>query len=351
MEVQVSSEAQWSPKIEKLIIDGSKDYALKDFEGASEKFSNACMEYSEENDGNDSPTLLFLYGRAMFQIGVTKSDVLGGTGGNNNPNGESSKQSEQDKPKEEENPNFQLADDVADDEEEAEEEQEEQSEFELAWEALDAARALFLIEIKEAGDDATKVKSLETKLAETFDLLGEVSLESENFPQAAQDLLESLVLKEKLYKPSSSLISEGHFKLSLAYEFCVEDPMAKDKAIKEMEKAIASVKERIKESETPDTTLVKDLQTRLMELKKSKYDEAIEQQKSDALLGLIGQDSDMKQQIAAALGGSANDISSLVKKKKPAVDNTKGKGKRKVDGTESSATTETDTPKKQKTAE
>lgn len=347
MEDQISSETQWSSKIEKLIIDGSKDYALKDFEGASEKFSNACMEYSEENDGNDSPTLLFLYGRAMFQIGVTKSDVLGAS---NNANGESNKQADKDKSNGEANPNFQLADDVADDEdEEQEEDQEEQSEFELAWEALDAARALFLLEIKEVGEDATKVKSLETKLAETFDLLGEVSLESENFPQAAQDLLESLVLKEKLYKPSSSLISEGHFKLSLAYEFCVEDPKSKDKAIKEMEKAIASVKERIKESETPDATLVKDLQTRLMELKKSKYDEAIEQQKSDALLGLIGQDSDMKQQIAAALGGAANDISSLVKKKKPAVDNTKGK--RKVDGTESSTTTETDTSKKQKTAE
>lgn len=342
-------DTAWSPEIKDLIVNGSKDYALKNFDGASEKFSEACQIYSETHDGEDSPTLLFLYGRAMFQIGVTKSDVLGGNANNNKSeqDGESSKAAGKDASKEEENPNFQLADDL-DEEEEEEEEEAEQTEFELAWEALDAARGLFKLEIEKVGDDKEKVKGLETKLAETYDLLGEVSLESENFPQAAQDLSEALVLKTKLYDSSSSFISEAHFKLSLAYEFCVEDPDSKDKAIKEMVSAIASVKERLKESPTEDANLVKDLETRLTDLKKSKYDDAVEKEKSEALLGMIGQDSEMKAQLVAALGAQANDISGLIKKKKP---DEKDKGKRKADAAETELPEEGEAAKKQKTEE
>lgn len=358
MEEHIPEVNEWGPEVQKLIIDGSKAYALKDFDSASDKFSEACEAFAEGH-GEDNPTLLFLYGRAMFQIGLTKSDVLGGNGGNNNNssgngNGESSKQNGKESPKEKENPNFQLAEDVEEDEDEDEEDgEEEQTEFEIAWEALDAARMLFLREIKNAGDDKAKIKSFNAKLAETYDLLGEVSLESENFPQASQDLLESLKLKQQLYESSSSLISEAHFKLSLAYEFCVEDPESKNKSIREMEQAIASVKDRLKKSATQDVNLVKDLETRLMDLKRSKYDDALEKQKTDALLGLMGQESDMKQLLVDALGGSANDISSLVKKKPSAASGDKGKGKRKpheLNETETETETEP-TIKKQKTAE
>lgn len=338
-------EDSWGPEIKDLIVNGSKDYALKNYDGASEKFSEACEKYSETHEGEDNPTLLFLYGRAMFQIGVTKSDVLGGNGENKKQepeaSGSGSASSSKEEPKEED-PNFQLADDVAEEDEEEGEAEEEQSEFEIAWEALDAARALFKLEIEKTGSDEKEtITGLETKLAETYDLLGEVSLESENFPQAALDLSESLELKKKLYDSSSSLISEAHFKLSLAYEFCVEDPDSKDKAIKEMVAAIASVQERLKTSSTEDATLIKDLETRLTDLKKSKYDDSIEKEKGDALLGLIGQDSDMKAQLVAALGNQANDISGLVKKKKPAASD---KGKRKADEAEEPV-------KKAKTAE
>ncbi|KAF5095808.1 hypothetical protein D0Z00_002997 [Geotrichum galactomycetum] len=344
-----------NPEIKKLILDGSKHYAFKEYELAAEKFSEASELHSVKFE-KDNPTILFLYGRAVFQIGVSKSDVLGGNASKENKEGNSDKNkksSKNDADTKESNPNIQLADDVEDDDEEEDEEEPTQDDFELAWELLDISRALFLEQVDVLSADASKnseeIKKLQTKLAEVYDLLGEVSLESENFPQAAEDLEKSLNLKKKIYPVASSLISEAHFKLSLAYEFCVEDPISKDKAIHQMELAIKSVKERLKESATEDATLVKDLETRLEELKRSKAEEGreLEKQKADVLMGLIGQDAseDMKLKLASVLGeggtSAANDISSLVKKKKP---------KRKIEDQQplASETSEKPVTKKQK---
>ncbi|CDO56133.1 hypothetical protein DV495_002738 [Geotrichum candidum] len=321
-----------NPEIKKSILDGSKHYAFKEYELAAEKFSEAS-ELHSVTFKKDNPTILFLYGRAVFQIGVSKSDVLGGNASKEDKEGSSDKAkkgSTSNADLKESNPNIQLADDVEDDDDEEEDAEEPaQDDFELAWELLDISRALFLEQVDALSADTSKnaeeIKKVQTKLAEVYDLLGEVSLESENFPQAAEDLEKSLDLKKKIYPVTSSLISEAHFKLSLAYEFCVEDPVSKDKAIHQMELAIKSVKERLKESATDDASLVKDLEARLEELKKSKAEEGkeLEKQKADVLMGLIGQDASegMKLKLASVLGeggaSAANDISSLVKKKKP----------------------------------
>lgn len=102
-----------------------------------------------------------------------------------------------------------------------------------------------------------EVKALRTALADTYDLLGEVSLESESFAQAARDLRSSLDLKLELYPVESTLISEAHYKLSLALEFAAagEDVSESDRlkgreeAAVEMEKAIASCRARIEKEE------------------------------------------------------------------------------------------------------
>lgn len=104
------------------------------------------------------------------------------------------------------------------------------------------------------GDEA---KALRTALADTYDLLGEVSLESESFAQAARDLRSSLDLKLELYPIESTLISEAHYKLSLALEFAAasEDVSENDRlkgreeAALEMEKAILSCRARIGKEE------------------------------------------------------------------------------------------------------
>lgn len=108
--------------------------------------------------------------------------------------------------------------------------------------------------VVSCGDEA---KALRTALADTYDLLGEVSLESESFAQAARDLRSSLDLKLELYPVESTLISEAHYKLSLALEFAAagEDVSesnrlkGREEAAVEMEKAIASCRARIEKEE------------------------------------------------------------------------------------------------------
>lgn len=324
MDDQIKLDVEFdNEEIKNLIIEGSKNYALKKYDQASENFSEAC-EIHAKTYGEDNPTLLFLYGRSMFQIGVGKSEVFGGSrdSDTNPPKKESS-------PKESGNQdsNFQLADDVEedddDDDDDDQEQEEEQSDFEIAWDTLDSARYLFLSAIEKLREDEKnnmdEINNLEIKLAETFDILGEVSLESENFEQASKDFYDSLQLKKKIYPITSPLISEAHFKLSLAYEFLPEES-SKQKAIDQMELAIESVNKRLEASNTTDPSLIKDLETRLEDLKKTEAEsKALEKQKSDVLLGLMGEEAsgDIKDKLASVLGGDVKDISSLIKKKKP----------------------------------
>lgn len=155
------------------------------------------------------------------------------------------------------------------------------------------------------------------KLSETYDLLGEVSLEAENFAQAAIDLERSLELRKKLFNPNcSSLISESHYKLSLALEFCVEDPGLKEKAAEQMKLAIDAVKKKASHESDNDKIkqneeLIQDLEVRYQELTSST--EEIEQQQVDIIKSMLGKptgDERKKPPMEAV-----NDLSSTVKKK------------------------------------
>ena len=159
---------------------------------------------------------------------------------------------------------------------EAEEEEEEDDDFGNAYEVLDLARVLLLKMLEEAQASEGKgkgkepslaVKQLKERLADTYDLQAEISLEGERFPNAVADLKAALELKEELFPQESSLIAEAHYKLSLALEFSsviqqknengeiadggeatVDESMRED-AVQEMEAAIASCKLRIKKEE------------------------------------------------------------------------------------------------------
>lgn len=264
--------------------------------------------------------LLYLYGRSLFQIALKKSDVLGGAPLPEDGKGaEDQVKPVTEPPKKPEEPakvvpaakpgffsftgdeNWDDSDgeDAGEDEKEAEGEQGGEDDFTLAWEILDFARVLFLKQLsppapetksgteepalsattansstepttsipkeeasKESAAATTSLteeeaKTVKTALADTYDILGEVSLESESFAQAAKDLRSSLDAKLELYPLESTLISEAHFKLSLALEFAAagedvsEDDQKKGRedAAVEMERAIASCKARIAKEE------------------------------------------------------------------------------------------------------
>lgn len=344
----------YSEEITKNIADGAKFYAAKDYELAASKYADACAAFSEEN-GTDDADLLLLYGKALFQNGVAKSSVLGGVGSDQKKD-EKEESKENDKEENEDDENFQFAegfdeqegdlnDNDGNDENEAEDQEnaaDDQSDFEAAWEILDLARSIFahkveLLESERAKLSVPYLKDEEgavpeyvaalQKLSETYDLLGEVSLESENFAQAAIDLESCLDLRKQLYDPSlSALVSESHYKLSLALEFCVEDPELRKKAAAHMKLAIACVKARYA-SQTDEAAkadsreLLRDLQERYKELEKDPQEE-IQAQQVDIIKGLLGEAvgssgaTDLTSLVKKGPTPPVNDLSSMVKKRK-----------------------------------
>src|SRR4051812_46080935 len=66
-----------------LCAKGTAKYAHKNFEEAAELYARAA-ELQAELNGEMSPDnadILFLYGRSLFKVGQSKSDVLGGKAG------------------------------------------------------------------------------------------------------------------------------------------------------------------------------------------------------------------------------------------------------------------------------
>lgn len=358
-------KSMYSKEILELIKEGSHAFSLKDFDQATSKYADACASFNEEH-GKDCPDLLFLYGRALFQSGVSKAGVLGSVTAqketskkdteaeNDEVNFEEGLAKDEfevapEKDEEEDDSGSQIEtgeeagdddNDGADDSDGEAAPEEEQSDFEAAWDILDLSRALFeerVSQLEESSTDLTfpliKNENEEPKndyvaslkmLSATYDLLGEVSLESENFPQAAADFASCLKLRLKLYDSNTScLISEIHYKLSLALEFCQDDPSLRNKAAEHMKLAIESVKERNKietdeEKQKENEQLLAELDDRYEELKKDPEQELRDQQ-MNIIKGILGEatsDSSKQTKIAPAVQKKVNDLSSMVKKRK-----------------------------------
>lgn len=336
--------SNYSTEVAKLISEGSRAYSSKDFDLASEKYGEACEEYSKSHQGNEDADLLFLYGKAVFQSGVSKSEVFGGKPAEPEVETENSESKE-----EESKPETDKTDDTfqfyadGDGEEEDGEENEEpnedenndedanKSDFEVAWELLDLARALFeeKLESLDKGDLKPPYLTQDTdessndyivvlkKLSETYDILGEVSLEAENFNQAADDLRKCLELRLELFSDTSSLISESHYKLALALEFQSDDSNLRKNAAEQMKLAIESVERRNKNEN--DDSKRKENQEIIDEMKEKYQDllkdpsEEIKMQQLDIIKGILGEEASGSEQSAGA--AIVNNLQTMVKKK------------------------------------
>lgn len=314
-------------RLEDLIAQATLKYSVKDYSAAVELYSQAT-ELQAELNGEMSPQnadLLYQYGRCLYHVAVSDSDVLGykvagetqregktkssksqmqngraSTGGLTSGEDRIAEEvttrivEEKDGVQEpmenktvDEKPYFQFtgdenwddSDEEADGAEGGEEdadEKEEDDDFVTAYEVLDLARVLLSKRIEEVQEnkgrgkataDSEDTKQLKERLADTYDLQAEISLEGERFPTAVVDLQAALCLKRELFPQESSLIAEGHYKLSLALEFSsatqqngedgqgaganvshVDEAMRED-AAKEMEAAIASCTLRIQQEE------------------------------------------------------------------------------------------------------
>ncbi|OTA69962.1 hypothetical protein K449DRAFT_321570 [Hypoxylon sp. EC38] len=398
-------------------------YAQKKYEEAAEVFSHAT-EMQAEINGEMAPEnadILFLYGRSLFKVGQSKSDVLGGKPApapEKKSNGATDKKPKPKKSQAESStigvaiaagaaagaekvpdakkPLFQFTGDEnfedSDEEEEAEEgegEDEEDDDLAVAFEILDLARVLFEKSLErqeqdssegkgkeKAEGDSPAVKHIKERLADTHDLLAEISLENEKYPLAINDCRASLKYKEQLYGEESEVIAEAHFKLSLALEFAsvtttaedtaagagpkpVDESLRKEAAV-ELEKAIKSTKLKLDAKEVDlamlhapednDLTrkqiaevkeLIADMEQRLVELQKPPMDVNSVLAADDGVLGVLGaalgESAAEKEARLEEAKKNAKDVSGLVRKKakdepkQEAKKETNGNGKRPAD--------------------
>merc|ERR1711976_3729 len=128
----------------------------------------------------------------------------------------------------------------------AQEEEDDPSNLQLAWEMLELAKTIFSkhADSLEAKDE--KRLALEDKLSETYQTLGEVSIENENYPQAIEDLTMCLRRRQDLLPEDSRCIAETHYQLGVALGFNAQFEEAEgalSDAISVLEKRIGFLKE------------------------------------------------------------------------------------------------------------
>ncbi|KAJ1730258.1 hypothetical protein LPJ61_003111 [Coemansia biformis] len=244
------------PVIADLLEKGTRAFALSDWEEAIENFGE-LSSITEQTFGSESPRYadcLVMYGRALLQHAIEQSALLAqrtlaeaaagnlGKGGdgdaapakaNINFEGEpdfrqiesmehadsgvdEAGPSSGDKQAEDEGAAANGA--AADGDESGEDgEGDEQDDFAAAWDVLDLAR---VIQEKET-DGKSRLK-----YAETLMLLGDVSMESENFAQAVRDFGAALDVKQQLLGDDSRELAELYYKVALAHEYNLDSASA-----------------------------------------------------------------------------------------------------------------------------
>lgn len=302
---ETSQEKQ--TQLDDLIKQAAAKDATKDHNAASELYSQAT-ELQAELNGELSPEnagLLYAYGKSLYNVAVSKSDVLGskvagepqdqasqGSGATgsgpadtsakggslisdaiSNANAKTPKAPKSSSPEPgatQSKPFFQFTGDEnfvdSDSDEEAgeAEDEEDEDDFANAFEVLDLARILYLKKLEAAEDSSNSkgkstelpadVKHIKERLADTYDLQAEISLEGERFSDAVTDLRTALELRYTLFPFEDASIAECHYKLSLALEFASvpqqeEEDDGKPKAVdEEMRKEAATHMERAIES-------------------------------------------------------------------------------------------------------
>nr|GAT53589.1 predicted protein [Mycena chlorophos] len=233
-------------------------FALRKYEQAVEHYATALeMMTKEHGDDSDAPEmadLYFHYGRALLENAISQSGVLGkdqpeqedegedakATGSSNGPILSFSGDADDDAVD-----LFKAANDAVDaenDEDGAEDgdgdDDEPEDDFNAAWEVFELARQIYAKQNEQKPDDP----ELQMKLAETYLLLGDVSLETEKFDQAITDYEAGLALKSVLLPQSSRQLAEAHYKLCIVLDL-TSGRLAD--AISQAELALESIEARL----------------------------------------------------------------------------------------------------------
>ncbi|PWY69168.1 hypothetical protein BO94DRAFT_540024 [Aspergillus sclerotioniger CBS 115572] len=400
------SSAKSQASLDELIKQAAAKDAIKDFNAAAELYSEATELQASLNGelALDNADLLFAYGKALYNVAVSKSDVLGskvagepqaqpnsapvgrpsaGSASTTafvqkaNAQGVPKNISEAQDTKSEDvptKPYFQFTgdenfddSDSQDDGDSEEATADDEDDFANAFEVLDLARILYHKRLDtiegESGkgkstDLSSDLKHVKERLADTYDLQAEISLEAERFLDAVIDLRTALDLRQSLFPMEDPSVAECHYKLSLALEFGsvnngnddsqedsgnpgqVDEEMRKEAAT-QMEKAIESCRLRMNQEQkkldcnyTLDEDkvtamkrrianvkeIIADMEQRLTDLRRPPVSITENGDTNDTMLKgilgqIVGQSASEQKARLDAVTREANDLSAFVKRK------------------------------------
>ncbi|WWC89725.1 uncharacterized protein L201_004650 [Kwoniella dendrophila CBS 6074] len=384
VEEQTDSVPSTGPKeikeqSDKLVAEGKKAIALKQWEEGVNKYGEA-LDLMRQLVGEFDPAmapLLLSYGKALYELAFSQQGVMGKEEGSKEADEAVRDGALEEAPSK--NGNFVFSADPQSDDEEAEAEagpstasgpsvenqgengQEEgepedepEDDYNAAWEVLDVARTIYqkIISEKETDNDDDKVKEDKLNLADCYLALGDVSCETENFPQAVQDYTSALEIQNKLLPLSSRILASTHYQLATVLEFT---PNKKKEALDNVEKSLNSFTQRLQQLENKDVNvndlndlnneeikklnekekekeindvrnLIEDLKVKIEELKSNSSGNQEENDLiSKSINHLLGNDQNLNEfgsassSITTDVNAVVNDLTSMVKKKKPKV--------------------------------
>jgi len=292
-EKNTDKSSEGKSKAMMCLVSGKRHLLVQDISSAVGSLGEACELLAQEC-GEKAPECAeayFYYGKALLEAARLEAGVLG-----NIDTDESEEKSDEDEEEEEEQP--ETGDDNSDEKETNEEEEKESSEEEaktedkefnaendadaepekkqeekedivgdaketedaaqqeqedeedpsnlqLAWEMLELAKMVLVEQLEDVKLSAEAKSALEKRLFETYLILGEVSLENENYPQAVEDLSICLQKQKAALPEDSRNIAVTYYQLGIALGF----NMNYEEAIEKLEMAIGVLKKRIENLE------------------------------------------------------------------------------------------------------
>lgn len=206
-----------------------------------------------------------------------------------------------------------------DDDQEGDQPEKDEDEFELAWEVLDIARLIY-------NDSASMNAEHKLALSEVFLDLGNVSMETESFQQAAGDFSKAIELKKELGRSGREMAS-AYFQYAVALEY---DGRAKE-ALEPLTKAKDLLETRLKSLSQASTDDGKgkgrvdteaDKETEELSQLLPEIAAKLEELEHQIATGAPSQmdSSHIKATVNAAAVDAIQDLSGLVRKRKPESD-------------------------------
>lgn len=237
---------------DELVTQGIRAYHMQNYPTAVQALSLASeMLAAEHGDKHDSlGDVYYYYGKALLELSREESEPLGDAvtkkieEDSDSDEADTAPEEEtaaEKKPEEAKVVNGEVKEngeagpssgEKKADGDSTEDGEEEPSDLQVAWEVLELAKIIY----ENRGESGKR------NLAETLVVLGEVSLESENFESAVTDIARGLEIMLEFKEKNQRVLAETHYKLGMA----LSTNSQVDEAVDQFNSSLDLLKARIK---------------------------------------------------------------------------------------------------------